>query len=555
MKFLNNLDLQSNELQNAVIQNYAGSPNGNLSGVVGQIVFSTTTGSLWICTATGTTWSQLATGASAVSSVSAGTAITVTGSSTAPTVNHADTSNAANLVVSSRTYVDGLTFDDHGHVTAYTTSTETVTNTDTTYDLSVQAGANNTSVIRLTDSQGVVNNIKLKEGSNITLTEDLANDVIEIAASYTDTNDIDYINFAEFSSGTLTLSGVGNAGASVSLDGRYLQSYTETDTLDSVTDRGDSTTNTITVGGIVVNGDMTVSGNHTVTLAEEVKVEDSVFVLNHGFTGSPSEDAGLIVNRGSSTNVGLIWDEGNDSWSFILTNESGDDSDVSYSVFTDVNAGNLSLSGGAGMMGQLIVGTVNSVSADQDKWLQVANDGTVVYRTTSQLLSDIGAGTGSMDDFTITDGATSTTVSNGDTITVTGTGLIDVTNVGGTFTVSTTANKYTLPQATDTSLGGVEIAANNEAITGTDSSKVITPASLKAVYDSYSYKKNIGDGSTTLFTIEHGLNSDDVMVEIFDRITKETVYADVTRSSVNEIKVEFGLVPSTNQFRVLIREI
>lgn len=39
--------------------------------------------------------------------------------------------------------------------------------------------------------------------------------------SYTDTNDIDYISSASFANGLLTLSGVGNAGASVQLDGRY----------------------------------------------------------------------------------------------------------------------------------------------------------------------------------------------------------------------------------------------------------------------------------------------------------------------------------------------
>ena len=40
----------------------------------------------------------------------------------------------------------------------------------------------------------------------------------------TDTNDIDYINAASFdtSTGVLSLTGVGNAGASVDLDGRYV---------------------------------------------------------------------------------------------------------------------------------------------------------------------------------------------------------------------------------------------------------------------------------------------------------------------------------------------
>jgi hypothetical protein len=49
----------------------------------------------------------------------------------AVTLSHADTSSAANLTATSRTYVTGLTFDTYGHVTGYTTGTETVTDTNT----------------------------------------------------------------------------------------------------------------------------------------------------------------------------------------------------------------------------------------------------------------------------------------------------------------------------------------------------------------------------------------------------------------------------------------
>ena len=60
---------------------------------------------------------------------------------------------------------------------------------------------------------------------------------------YSDNNDVDYINAATFNTGNgiLTGTGVGNAGFSVDLDGRYLTSYTETDTLATVTGRGAST--------------------------------------------------------------------------------------------------------------------------------------------------------------------------------------------------------------------------------------------------------------------------------------------------------------------------
>ena len=49
------------------------------------------------------------------------------------TFSHSDTSSAGNLSASGRRYVTGLTFDTYGHVTGYTTGTETVVNTNTTY--------------------------------------------------------------------------------------------------------------------------------------------------------------------------------------------------------------------------------------------------------------------------------------------------------------------------------------------------------------------------------------------------------------------------------------
>lgn len=49
------------------------------------------------------------------------------------TFKHKDTSSQANIALASRTYINGLTFDEFGHVTGYTSATETVLNSDTTY--------------------------------------------------------------------------------------------------------------------------------------------------------------------------------------------------------------------------------------------------------------------------------------------------------------------------------------------------------------------------------------------------------------------------------------
>ena len=85
--------------------------------------------------------------------------------------------------------------------------------------------------------------------------------------------------------------------------------------------------NTLTIGAggttVTIAGNLTVSGATTTKLSETLQVEDSLYVLNHGETGTPSEDSGFIVERGSSTNVGLIWDESADEFTFINTASTG----------------------------------------------------------------------------------------------------------------------------------------------------------------------------------------------------------------------------------------
>ena len=67
-----------------------------------------------------------------------GTALSYNGSA-AVTISHSDTSSAADLVASGRRYVTGLSFDTYGHVTGYTTATETVVDTDTNTTYSIKA--------------------------------------------------------------------------------------------------------------------------------------------------------------------------------------------------------------------------------------------------------------------------------------------------------------------------------------------------------------------------------------------------------------------------------
>ncbi len=66
----------------------------------------------------------------------------------------------------------------------------------------------------------------------------------------------------------------------------------------------------------IFNGNLTVNGTQTVLNTETLTVDDNLIVLNNNEAGTPSADAGIEIERGTSTNVKLQWDESADVWQF-----------------------------------------------------------------------------------------------------------------------------------------------------------------------------------------------------------------------------------------------
>jgi len=83
---------------------------------------------------------------------------------------------------------------------------------------------------------------------------------------------------------------------------------------------------TVTTNDLTVGGNLTVSGTTTSVNTETVTVDDNIIVLNNNATGAPSENAGIEVERGSSTNVVLRWNESTDKWE--LTNDGSTYSNI-----------------------------------------------------------------------------------------------------------------------------------------------------------------------------------------------------------------------------------
>jgi hypothetical protein len=69
------------------------------------------------------------------------------------------------------------------------------------------------------------------------------------------------------------------------------------------------------------------------------------------------------------------------------------------------------------------------------------------------------------------------------------------------------------------------------------------------------YKTSIGDGAANTYTVTHNLNTRDVLVQLYDNSSYDTVFADVVRATVNTVEVSFGAAPALNDIRVLITKI
>jgi hypothetical protein len=265
MKHLSNLDLTGNELQNAVIQPLGTPPSGPKEG---QIYFDSSAGDKKIYFYNGTQWVAIQDTDNYVDDITFATSTgTLTlgrsGALADLTVSldgryltaHPSIPAATSVNNSGRTYIQDISLDAYGHITSITSATETMEGK--IYNVSVGAGGSNSATIVLADNEG-------------------GSDTITIAGT---TNEIE------------------------------------------VTESGDQ----INIGlpsdvnitnDLVVGGNLTVNGTVTTVNTETILLADNIITLNSNVTGTPTENGGIEVERGTSANVSIRWNETSDRWEF-----------------------------------------------------------------------------------------------------------------------------------------------------------------------------------------------------------------------------------------------
>lgn len=132
------------------------------------------------------------------------------------------------------------------------------------------------------------------------------------------------------------------------------------------------------------------------------------------------------------------------------------------------------------------------------------------------------------------------------------------------FTLNQSGNETITISHTDTSSATSQVGSGLEAITQTTVDTyghvtVVAKTDLTSGIDGRitgrEYSTSIGDAINTSYTVTHSLNSRDVIVQLYDASSYETVYADVTRTTVDTLTIVFASAPTTNDIKVLVTKI
>ena len=219
-------------------------------------------------------------------------------------------------------------------------------------------------------------------------------------------------------------------------------------------------------GSLTLSGGLTVNGTTTTVATTNTVVSDSLIELANGTSGSPSNDAGIVIERGSANNAFMGFDESADKF-IVGTGTFTGASTGDLTITTGTLVANLegNVSGATTIAGTTLVGKIKNTGGN-DAFTLPDDDG-------------------SADQFLKTDGSGNLDFASVSTTTALGTsgaggvsGTLGVAN-GGTGLTSITANKLITGNGTSamTVESGLTYDGSTFTVSGTVSATEVTATS------------------------------------------------------------------------------
>ncbi len=220
-----------------------------------------------------------------------------------------DSSEAGAATFNSTVTASGFVGDVTGDVTGNADTATTLATARTIAGQSFDGSANITiASTDLSNTSNITLNDATQTLTNKTLTSPTITGTGAIAGTFTGNITGDVTGNAD----TATTLATARTIAGQSFDGSANITIAATDLSD--TDQSLSTTDNVTFNDLVVSGNLTVSGTTTTVNTETINLADNTITLNSNETGTPSQDGGIEIERGTSTNKTLVWNETTDKW-------------------------------------------------------------------------------------------------------------------------------------------------------------------------------------------------------------------------------------------------
>ena len=546
-KYLSNIDLSNNELQNAVIHPLGTAPSGPSEG---QVYYNTGQDKVYVYN--GTAWISIAGDITEVQSATTGQLTVSNGTGPIPSlsiVTGAVTNGGSALATGDQIYdfVLGL---------GYTGNAGDITR------VNITAGAGLTGTVDTTSGDHT-QTINVVGGDGITANADeievaVDNTTIELSAS---------TGSGVVRAKTATIVDGGTGLATADQIHTFVTGYADPAGTDNSTD--------VTLAGSLDY--ITISGQVITRNAIDLTTDvTGALPIGNGGTGQTTAAAAanalLNTSQGGSLTIGDGSDEivipGDLTVTGTTTTNNVEVVSTSNGVIFEGNAADaneLTLLAGTLTADRTVTlpDATGTVALTSDLHDAVTVTGSYDYITLSGQQITVGQVDYNTD---IANTPTIPTVNNG-TLTVQGTGAL---GGSGTFTANQSGNTTISISHDDTS---TQASVNNSGLTviqdvtldtyghttGLASVDLTSGVDGRITAREFAVDLDAAEGSVTkstnTYTVTHGLASRDVMIEIYDTSTYDTVYADVARPTTGTVTVSFAQSVTDGDYRVMIKKI